>query len=125
MKPLAFNELLLKRERMVQYASVSVDTLAPRHAALLAALGADDPVTKQAARDLEREVEWQEEQRTVIAALKIAIRCTPQPHDGTEEQIAQAAAPHEEALAKIYGCLPSDIWEACERLRADKVSRED
>ena len=42
-----------------------------------------------------------------------------------ELALAPLTQPHEEALAAIYGCLPSDIWEACARLRADKVTRED
>ena len=45
--------------------------------------------------------------------------------EAAEDALAPLTAPHEEALAAIYGCLPSDIWEACEKLRADKVARED
>ncbi len=45
--------------------------------------------------------------------------------DAAEDMMAALTAPHEQALAEIYGCDPVQIWEACEVLRLKRLLRND
>jgi rRNA-processing protein FCF1 len=74
---------------------------------------------------------WADSQRTAAAVDHAAdaqlhrIDCANTAAESAEDALDARTLPHEEALGKLLGCDPIEVWYACAALREKKLSTND